>query len=215
MAQYTIEDIEILRQKGGVSYEEAVNLLEYHNGSLARALVDMEKNGKIKPDTATTSSRSHQFTAQFSGTAGRGGKNIFTFLYRTRLKVNKGSVPVVNLSLLFCLIVLFFAPWILVVGGIMSLVLGYRFGIERNSKDFGESFDSVIKNAAGNAKSTVYTMASEITGKNGAEQPKPEAEPSRAQNAPTGTTPVNVQFPGEGNVEVKSDAQGYHEADIQ
>ena len=48
MAQYTIEDIEILRHKSGISYEEAVNLLEYHNGSLARALVDLEKNGRIR-----------------------------------------------------------------------------------------------------------------------------------------------------------------------
>ena len=45
MSKYTFEDIEILRQKSGISYEEAVNLLEYHNGSLARALVDLEKNG--------------------------------------------------------------------------------------------------------------------------------------------------------------------------
>ena len=48
MAKYTIEDIEILRQKSGISYEEAVNLLEYHNGSLARALVDLEKNGRLR-----------------------------------------------------------------------------------------------------------------------------------------------------------------------
>lgn len=35
VARYTIEDIEILRKKSGITYEEAVNLLEYHDGSLA------------------------------------------------------------------------------------------------------------------------------------------------------------------------------------
>ena len=49
MAKYTFEDIEILRQKSGISYEEAVNLLEYHNGSLARALVDLEKTVGSRP----------------------------------------------------------------------------------------------------------------------------------------------------------------------
>ena len=48
MAKYTIEDIEILRQKSGISYEEAVNLLEYHNGSLARALIDLEHRKAAK-----------------------------------------------------------------------------------------------------------------------------------------------------------------------
>ena len=48
MEPYTIEDIEILRQKSGLSYQEAVALLDYHNGSLARALIDLEKHGKLK-----------------------------------------------------------------------------------------------------------------------------------------------------------------------
>ena len=76
MAKYTIEDIEILRQKSGISYEEAVNLLEYHNGSLARALVDLEKNGRLKSD-GSASVRS------------KGFKGLFDFLFRLRLKVKK------------------------------------------------------------------------------------------------------------------------------
>ena len=48
MEPYTIEDIEILRQKSGISYQEAVALLDYHSGSLARALIDLEKHGKLK-----------------------------------------------------------------------------------------------------------------------------------------------------------------------
>ena len=36
MAGYTIEDIDIIRKKSGISYQEAIALLEYHNGNLAR-----------------------------------------------------------------------------------------------------------------------------------------------------------------------------------
>lgn len=45
MASYTIEDIELIRRKSGISYQEAVSLLDYHNGNVARALVDLERNG--------------------------------------------------------------------------------------------------------------------------------------------------------------------------
>ena len=54
MANYTIDDIEILRKKSGITYEEAVNLLEYHNGSLTRSLVDLERNGRLRDDGPTT-----------------------------------------------------------------------------------------------------------------------------------------------------------------
>lgn len=215
MAQYTIEDIEILRQKSGVSYEEAVNLLEYHNGSLARALVDMEKNGKLKTDAtprATQSTRSGGSSAASS--AVKSGKNIFTAMYRARIKVSKGDVTIINLSVLFMLLMLFFAVWMLIIGGIAALFLGYRFGFERNSKDFDENFDTVIKNATGNAKKTVYSMAFEITGKKPEAAADDEPQPVRTETAASGTTPVNVQFPGEGNVQVKSDEEGFHEADI-
>ena len=46
MESYTIEDIELLRKKSGLSYQEAVALLDYHSGSLARALIDLEKQDR-------------------------------------------------------------------------------------------------------------------------------------------------------------------------
>ncbi len=208
MAQYTIEDIEILRQKGGLSYEEAVNLLEYHNGSLARALVDMEKNGRIK-DTVRKAAPVGQKKAS----------GLFATLYRTRIMASKGSTTIVNLSLLFVLLVLLFATWVAVAGFILALVLGYRISFERNSSEFSDSWNHVVKNAANNAKSTMYEMAAEITGKKPT-QPAPVAEPqpiveNHAQAPASGTTPVNVQFPGEGSVNVRDDADGFHEAEIR
>ena len=50
MASYTIEDIELIRKKSGISYQEAVALLDYHNGNVARALIDLERNGRIQSD---------------------------------------------------------------------------------------------------------------------------------------------------------------------
>ena len=48
MAAYSLEDIEALRNSSGISYQEAVALLDYHDGSVTRALVDLEKKGKLR-----------------------------------------------------------------------------------------------------------------------------------------------------------------------
>ena len=148
MAKYTFEDIEILRQKSGISYEEAVNLLEYHNGSLARALVDLEKNGRLK-------------TGPASSDAGKGAKGVFTFLYRLRLRVRKDEAVVVNLSSLFVLLTLITAPHIFIIGLIVALALGYRIHIDRDSREFSsETFDSMVKNARENVQHTVSASPS-------------------------------------------------------
>lgn len=201
MAKYTIEDIEILRQKSGISYEEAVNLLEYHNGSLARALVDLEKNGRLKNDGYTT--RQH-----------KGLKGLFDFLFRLRLKVKKDRTTIINLSSLFVLLVLGTAPHICVIGLIISLVLGYRISIDRDSSDFADdNFDDMVKNAKSNVQNTVNSFAQQFSD----EQPKnerPETAKPRTESAASGTKPVNVQFPDGGSVDVRDGGDGYNEADI-
>ncbi len=206
MAKYTIEDIEILRQKSGISYEEAVNLLEYHNGSLARALVDLEKNGRLNKNSQ--SSDSH-----------KGFKGVFNFLYRLRLRVRKGETTVVNLSSLFMLFVLAVAPEVLVIGIIVSLVMGYRINILRDSREFGdETFDSMVKNAKTNVQSTVSGFAQQFSQTKGSESKQedaPGAQAPRTESPASGTRPVNVQFPDGGSVDVRDEGDGYHEADIQ
>lgn len=207
MAQYTIEDIEILRQKSGISYEEAVNLLEYHNGSLARALVDLEKNGRLR-DTKIENRK-------------KGKTNgIFSYLYRLRLKVRKGDVIVLNLSSLFIIFASITALWVVIGGLVAAMVLGYRITIERNSNDFrSESFEDVVKSASGNVKSTIFAFAKDMGIAGGGSDIKQhndsKEEPVRRENPATGTTPVNVQFPEAGRVDVREGADGFYEADIQ
>ena len=203
MAKYTIEDIEILRQKSGISYEEAVNLLEYHNGSLAQALMDLEKNGRLKSESAPSSSH-------------RGWKGMFDFLYRLRVIVKKEQTVIINLSALFLMLTLILAVHICVIGLILALVLGYRFSIERGSRAFSsDSFDDIVRNARSNVQNTVQSFTQQFSAKQ-EDHPQPESrEQPRTQSAPSGTRPVNVQFPEEGSVDVRESGDGYHEADIR
>lgn len=204
MAKYTIEDIEILRKKSGISYEEAVNLLEYHNGSLARSLVDLEKNGRLKQEKTTTTHK--------------GLRKAFDFLYRMRLVVTRRELTILNLSALFMIAALIFAPHLCIFGLIVALVLGYHVTIKRNSPDFAaDSLEDIVHNAAKNVQESVRSFTQQFSTES--EQPKqktPQApEEPRSESAPTNTRPVNVQFPGDGSVGVRDDGDGYHEADIQ
>lgn len=203
MASFSIEDIELLRRRSGITYEEAVNLLEYHNGSVARSLVDLEKNGRLKKE----------YTARGGAGAGsKGGiKGLFSFLYALRIKAAKENVPVLNVSSIAVILTLLTAPHVIIVGLIAMLVLGYRLSVEKDSPDFiNDDFDELVRKAKTNVHSTVDNLSRSF---NAQEEAKPSEAPKRS-GAASGTTPVNVQFPGGGGVDVREDQDGFHEADI-
>lgn len=87
-----------------------------------------------------------------------GGARWFSFLYRTRVKVNKEDVPILNLSLIFMLLAVCSAPWLAVTGLIIALALGYRFSIEKNANGFANNFQEVVNNAASNVKAAVDSV---------------------------------------------------------
>lgn len=82
----------------------------------------------------------------------------FSTLYRTRVKVLKGDVTIVNLSILFTVLAVLSAPWLALIGFAAALALGYRFSMERNAKDFSGDFQEVVRGAAGNVKSAVDSV---------------------------------------------------------
>ena len=99
MATYSMEDIELIRRKSGITYEEAVSMLDYHNGDVARVLIDLEKNGRLhEVNTGTTRAPEPQMNGNK-----KGGKfmNFIQKMLRTRIKVRKGDTTIINLSVLF------------------------------------------------------------------------------------------------------------------
>ena len=180
MAAYTIEDIELIRRKSGITYQEAVSLLDYHNGNVARALVDLERNGRIQSGASreyASEKRAQSSTASAASAAsastpkrpaaaapkGEKDKGFVAFLsklYRIRLKLHKDQTPIINLSLLFTLLGLLIAPHVFIIGAIFSLVLGYRFSYSSNDPEFvGDNLERMVKNAAENVKSSVSDFA--------------------------------------------------------
>jgi hypothetical protein len=158
MASYTIEDIEMLRKKSGMTYQEAVALLDYHDGNLARALIDLEKSGRLKEDEKMEST-SRAYTGHNEAKQNETKQkalNILQLLYRSRIKVSKGKTTVLNFSVLFGALCLIFAPHMTIFGFILSLILGYQFSFTKLDEEFAsENLEKMVKNAAQNAKSSV------------------------------------------------------------
>ena len=105
------------------------------------------------------------------------------------------------------------APHICVVGLIISLMLGYRISIDRDSTDFcDETMEDMVKKAKKNVQSTVNGFANQFSEE---QSESPVSEGVRSEAAASGTRPVNVPFSDGGSVDVRDDGDGYHEADIQ
>ena len=165
MEPYTIEDIELLRQKSGLSYQEAVALLDYHSGSVARALIDLEKHGRLNPehhDEKEGNNNMNQNTKK--GETKEKALNLLQKLYRSRVKIRKGDTNIFNVSVLFAGLCLLLAPHMTIAGIIVSMILGYQFSFTGMDPDFAaENLEKMVKSAAQNAKSSVSSVVQSIT----------------------------------------------------
>lgn len=238
MASYTIEDIELIRRKSGISYQEAVALLDYHNGNVARALVDLERNGRIKPEAEQQKPKSAP--ASKSRHEGKSGfMRMLSKLYCFRIKVKKEQVVIVNLSLLFALLALLISPHLVLVGVVLMLILGYKVSVDKSDKDFvSANLEKMVRSAAQNVKDSVASMAQDFAGSTTeAEEPKAsEAKPQEEKkedrsyyqanpaattyhasyggSAPTLQVPVQVESQ-DGKVTMESDEDGFTSATIE
>ncbi len=91
------------------------------------------------------------------GTGNR-DKRLLSILYRTRFKVSRNGQTIVNLSILFSIMAVVLAPWLVVLGLVAALVTGAHFTIDTKGLGFEQNFDDVIRNAAGNVKHAVGTI---------------------------------------------------------
>ncbi len=151
MASFTIEDIEFIRRKSGITYEEAIALLDYHNGDVMRALVDLERNGRIRQEAGDERSEPDR-----EDTGSRPRKAGFL---QTRFMVIGNGKPVINLPILFVIIALFVSPWLVLGAAIVCILVGYRISISALSDESNERIERMVKSAADNVKRTATNFA--------------------------------------------------------
>ena len=86
--------------------------------------------------------------------------NVFTALYANRISVAKNGVSVINLSLIFCIIAMLTASWLVIGGAIAALIMGYKFSYLRNAAGFSENLDDVVQDAKSNVRNVVDAVTS-------------------------------------------------------
>lgn len=92
--------------------------------------------------------------------------HVFNKLYANRIAATRDGTPIVNLSLIFCLIAFLTAPWLVIGGVVAALALGYKFRYIRNAADFVSNLDAVVQDAKSNVRSVVDTVTEQRSAQN-------------------------------------------------
>ena len=92
---------------------------------------------------------------------GNKAKNFLQKLYHFRVKVDKQGKPIANVSSIFALACLIFAPHMTIVGVVASLLLGYQIRFESEDMDDSE-LEERLRKAAQNVKNGAVSAAKSI-----------------------------------------------------
>jgi predicted RND superfamily exporter protein len=135
----TLEQIDELRRRVNVSFEDAREALQECNGDLVEAIVYLEKNGKIK--STNSSEPKDSLWDKFKALVNKGNN--------TRFIMYKRDKTIIDLSVTISIIIAALAFHIAIVGLVVALITGYRFKfVKNNGEDMkvNETLDKMHNN---------------------------------------------------------------------
>ena len=167
-----MEKVEALRNKAGVTYEEAKSALEANNWDVLDAMIALEKEGKVKQ---TSSSKAEVLTGDVVTENGQKGssepkrrkfmnwvKDILRKANRNSFEISKDGKIILTVPVLVFVIVLLFAFHIV----IPLMIIGLFFSIKYHfSGPDVHSVDVDINAAMDSASRTVENLKDEFTSK--------------------------------------------------
>lgn len=120
-----LEQIDELRKRANVSYEDAKKALEQTDGNLIEALVYLEKQNKIKPEESTHSES--KFFAKVKKLIKKGNE--------TKLIVKKDDTVVLNISVTIGIIITIAATPLVIAAIIIALATNHKIRIQKKNSD--------------------------------------------------------------------------------
>ena len=122
---YSIEDVETLRSKAGISYEEAVSLLDKYDGDLARALIELEKRGQVneKADFKFDAEEIVEWV-----------KKMWHKGMNTRVVIERKGETLVNLPVIFLILMLMLGAHAVIVAAVIMLLTGCSVSLRGENK---------------------------------------------------------------------------------
>ena len=123
-----LEQIDELRKRTNVSYEDAKKALEECNGDVVEALIYLEKQKKVKPEEKPGTDNFGNFILAV--------KRIIKKGNRTKLIVKKGEYTILSLPVTVVVIITLVAPYITVVALVLAILTGHRLRFQgENGED--------------------------------------------------------------------------------
>lgn len=156
---FTLEEIEKLRERTNATYEEAKRALEDSNGDMLDALIYLERNGKSK-----SGPKKNQ-----EGGFGDTMRKMWDYLIKTQFVVKKGNNIAVALPLIIFIPIVLFTNMFALIVLVLALFTGHRFRLVR-----GDS-ESNVENTINRAFDTMSKTAEDIK-RNASDQPSNPGE---------------------------------------
>jgi len=160
MKRHEIDQIDYLRDKAGLTYEEALSLLEANDGDLAKCVVELERQGRIRPSgypNGNTDGRKQRgaFVLDWAG--------IKRVLF-SRVSVRRGDTIVANLTVLAWLFVLIAAPWVMITGVVATFLTGCKVKWNKNAAEPNLDFQGFVGQAYTNIRRTADSVSEAVKG---------------------------------------------------
>ncbi|MGV8983017.1 DUF4342 domain-containing protein [Clostridium sp.] len=124
-----LEQIDELRKRANVSYEDAKSALEESDGDLISALVFLEKQNKIKPDEIPSSE--NKFFKSVKQLIKKGNE--------TKLVVKKDDAVVLNICVTLVVVVTVVAPPVVILATILALATNHKIRIQKKNSEDSEA----------------------------------------------------------------------------
>lgn len=177
--EITLEQVERLREKAGVSYAQAKQALERSGGNLLDALIDLEETGAIPRQAdrrcTTASQRGHSAVredvppsaAQTADEEERARPQAGFFrrlrylLVDNELEIWRKDLPFTSIPVLILILLFFVAPWITLPLLILGLFFGFRYRLVGPDLE-RESINSVMEDVADTADRLGRHVAEEL-----------------------------------------------------
>lgn len=131
----TLEQIEMLRARANVSYQEAKEALEQCNCDLVEALIYLEKQNKVHQ--TKTEDKANGFGATL--------KKIFRTCNETALIISKNERNILDLPMTVVIIATIIVPPLVIIALLVALFTGHRIRLERPGSDikFNKTLDDI------------------------------------------------------------------------
>ena len=119
--KYTLADIETLRSRSDVSYEEAVILLDKYSGDVTRALIELEKRGAVQKGIRVS----------FDGKVADTLKDWWHRGLSVRLLIARADRTLIDLPVVLWILALVLGWRLVVVGAVIALIAGCKVELVR------------------------------------------------------------------------------------